>query len=295
MYYIYQINRRGFDYNHPQPYPQLPPPINLQEEFTRLKLGYSDIVLPKDCNISFAPFLKSLLDTDLVTILSASRTGLHGLQGKVGNRCNLKVQQAFIDFVLGNRSPTGRTLQADGRYHGAQFFLHSRFSQIRLQQDKKRKKVKDIVAKQTVLQCAFEEAMEKDPALQIHETSGSSVRAYMAQFFSINGKFGHTVLHPHSTDVCATCCSFKTDLNSSEAKLKRYQGHKEDAGSIEQIAVIKELKVEIQALNDALREHRHQAGQAQDRFGLIHIHTVYIGIPMRSNTHEYQLSYLCIS
>lgn len=46
---------------------------------------------------------------------------MHGLVGRVSNRaCVLKMDK-FKEFIRENRVPTGRTADANGRFHGAVF------------------------------------------------------------------------------------------------------------------------------------------------------------------------------
>lgn len=45
---------------------------------------------------------------------------VHGLSGKVSNHASLEQQRLFIDYVQGERTPTGRTKDDRGRSHGAE-------------------------------------------------------------------------------------------------------------------------------------------------------------------------------
>ena len=82
-----------------------------------------DVALTKSC------WLNQLGEDAVVTVI-AERT-LHGLVGAPSNHSNFNGRRAFIEFVEGCRTPTGRTLQTDGRYHGAQYYLNCQFTCIR--------------------------------------------------------------------------------------------------------------------------------------------------------------------
>mmetsp|Transcript_32599 Transcript_32599/g.74765 ORF Transcript_32599/g.74765 Transcript_32599/m.74765 type:complete len:134 (+) Transcript_32599:1060-1461(+) len=56
---------------------------------------------------------------------------MHGLKGRPSNNTSWRACKLFIDFVKANRSFTGRTELADGRTHGAKYYLSPQFTSIK--------------------------------------------------------------------------------------------------------------------------------------------------------------------
>lgn len=54
----------------------------------------------------------------------------HGLAGQEGNRARKEDRNLLREFIVANRSPTGRTVEHDDRAHGASFYLGCRFKTI---------------------------------------------------------------------------------------------------------------------------------------------------------------------
>lgn len=77
------------------------------------------VVPPNRGHLTPTQYLKSLAGTDSVELLAA-QVPAHGLAGKRSNNALQRQQEAFVDFVRLSRSPTGRTQDAQGRFHGAQ-------------------------------------------------------------------------------------------------------------------------------------------------------------------------------
>ena len=85
-------------------------------------LGVDDSVLVpvEHEHLTQARYLKSLEDGDHVDVPGLAVVGRHGLAGKQSNHALKTTQAYFRTFIIKYRSPTGRTPDAHGRYHGAQ-------------------------------------------------------------------------------------------------------------------------------------------------------------------------------
>ena len=227
-----------------------------------LRLTSEDAVLPESCIVSFAAHFKKLTDDSLITILSSSIAGSHGLAGKPGNRSLIALRDLFIDFILRNRSTTGRTLQPDGRFHGAQYFLHSSFQQLKMQTKDGRK---NLTPKNAIVQCVFGLAC-KEKMPHMDAPCGSWIRNMMVRNFGSHSTHGHTVMHPHSTDTCSTCSGFKVDTDSLNQQLKKHLSHGEDAGSIVRQQRIAEINSELLSLKKIWNDHKDKAAIAQKNY-----------------------------
>jgi hypothetical protein len=92
-----------------------------KKELTALKLDDKVIVPEGSSHLTQSRYLKSLNDDDEVTVPGHAVLGQHGLAGKKSNHALKETQEAFILFVKMNRSSTGRTPDAHGRLHGAEY------------------------------------------------------------------------------------------------------------------------------------------------------------------------------
>jgi len=79
-----------------------------------------DVIVPTESqHLSVMEFLKGLEATAMVTVPSR-KISYHGLSGKPGNRSLFEQRRLFQSFISANRSPTGRTPDSVGRFHGAE-------------------------------------------------------------------------------------------------------------------------------------------------------------------------------
>lgn len=214
-------------------------------------LHEEDVILPDDVIVSTKAYLASLQPTDMVTVLVAVR---HGLAGKESNRALKEAKESFMRFVKEHRQPTGRTLQSDGRYHGAEFYLNSNFMAIKQQTGNNRKQ---LPASQ-VLSSAFNAAIS--PSRSLGDTT---IMRWFRSEFNIGSQHGHTKLFPHKSDACSRCEELLQDMRSVEASLRKHKLHVEDAGSLQRLTAVRELEVQLQELHSELMEHRAEAAMAQ--------------------------------
>lgn len=57
---------------------------------------------------------------------------LHGLTGALSNRAKVLERAKFSAFLLANKSPTGRTADKGGLFHGAVYYVDTKRSVLRL-------------------------------------------------------------------------------------------------------------------------------------------------------------------
>ena len=190
-----------------------------------MRLTDEDILRPSGSLGSLSSYLSGLKDDDMVTVVT--QVGRHGLFGMPGNAAHTKERQLFVEFIIGHRSPTGRTQDSSSRYHGAEYHLTSNITQIKTQSGR------TTPDPDAVLELIFKKALEGHG---LKPPSGSSVATWLAEDFGLKSKHGHTVIFPHKTDACAVCSSFDIDIQSLEMSIKRNMQQNEDAGSIERQA-----------------------------------------------------------
>jgi len=92
-----------------------------KKEIKALKLDDKVIVPEGSSHLTQSRYLKSLKDDDAVTVPGLAVLGNHGLAGKQSNHALKEIQDKFITYVKLNRSSTGRTPDAHGRLHGAEY------------------------------------------------------------------------------------------------------------------------------------------------------------------------------
>eukprot|EP00966_Prymnesium_polylepis_P323240 7379454-Prymnesium_polylepis.1 len=196
-----------------------------------LSLGLTDeeVIRPEGSLGSLATYLATLKEEDPVTVVS--QAGKHGLRGQASNASSSKERALFIEFVEQHRSPTGRTQDHAGRYHGAEFYLMSKLTTIKTQS------ARITADPDAVLECVFKKALLGLPdAATLKPPSGTSVMAWLKEDFGVKSEHGHTVLFPHKSDACSICSSYDVDIDSTKMSIKRHEQQTSDAGSIERQA-----------------------------------------------------------
>lgn len=102
-------------------------PVRPNSKLVVSKSLQGQVLLPAGCLMS----VKQLLEAeDKVDVIQSSIQSTYGLMGKVSNRGKMYAvrRQHFGNFVRSNRSPTGRTPDKHGRYHGAVYYLAPKFT-----------------------------------------------------------------------------------------------------------------------------------------------------------------------
>jgi len=207
-----------------------------------LGLTNEEVIRPEGSVGSLASYLATLKDEDPVRVVS--QASKHGLAGKASNGASSKERALFVEFVKEYRSPTGRTQDHTGRYHGAEYYLTSKLTTIKTQSGR------NTADPDAVLECVFKKALlGRADAAKLKPPSGTTVLSWLKEDFGINSEHGHTALFPHKSDACSICSSFDVDIDSIKMSIKRHEQQTSDAGSIERQARSPRLRLALGALS----------------------------------------------
>jgi hypothetical protein len=202
--------------------------VNITKKlFISLKLNEEDLLRKEGSVRCHTQYLKSLEDDAEVTVVA--RASQHALRGKLSNRRLSEQRDLFRTWVVLNRAPTGRTKDAGGRFHGAEYHFLSKLKYTLVQSGR------DAPTDDAeVVELAFAAALRAvQPTLKV--PCGTTIRNWLNEDFGIGSKHeeagpgGHTVKFPHQTDACASCASWNVDINSIKQSIKR---HKQQTGDM---------------------------------------------------------------
>jgi len=194
------------------------------------------------------------------------------LVGKTSNRAKpySRARALCRDFVLEHRSPTGRTQDVNGRYHGAEFYTDAKPQQLRLREESSRAtKNKDPsnVLTSVVIEYLKEEARPTvatdPPTFKI--SCRKSVEVWFRQDFGHRSANGHTTLHPPKTDACPTCCELDDDIASLEMALNKHR-MQHDGGTPERVPKMQRCQLQLDDLKAAKKAHVDAASRAKDAY-----------------------------
>ena len=236
------------------------------------------VVLPPTFVGSKRQYVESLPDDAVVDVEPPSSS--HGLVGKVSNRQKkyLLARRLLIKFVLANRTPTGRTLQPDGRYHGTVWFLKAGWTKLRKRSPKEVEKGRInppddqifSVAVMAYMTSEIERLRASDDVRDRHSAAGATlpdhrtIEIWFKEFFGIGSDLGHTDKHDHKSDACAECCKDHQDMASLKLKLKKH-GSQHDQTAARR-ATIEELEKDLQRLEEKNATHLGKAKSAQEHY-----------------------------
>ena len=230
-----------------------------KKQFVLEKLTEEDLIRPADdaqgagSVLPHKEYLKSLGEQDKVCV--KVRPGMHGLTGKASNNARTEERALFQQWVQLHRSPTGRTKDSNGRFHGAEYYMVSKIKTVKTQSGRAVSKPEEV------LECVFKAALASQSP-KLRAPGGTAIAKWLAEDFGIGSELGHTTVFPHQTDACATCSSIKIDVQGLEMSLKRHLQQGGDM-TIERQTTIKELKQELSELQTMLTDHRGDAHRAQ--------------------------------
>ena len=156
----------------------------------------------------------------------------HGLSGKASNygKQYELTRELFIQFVINNRSSTGRTLQDDGRFHGAQYHLSPAWSQERwrVEPDRQHQNGDPDMCFSVVARRELQNGIDALKAQGDSRAAKAKVPCHKVccqwlkkDFFGIGARHGHTVIQKCKTDYCDKCSSLEEDVRGLRASLKK--------------------------------------------------------------------------
>jgi hypothetical protein len=217
----------------------------------------------------------------------------HGNTGREGNRATkFKLARLlFRAFVERVRTTTGRTKDANGRYHGAAFYLWVIFDKMRYRTEPNKmaengdnpnetvftKKATDVinaeierlkglcgVADDAARACGVAHLVAKASTAQVPCHRQMSI--WFVLDFGHRSERGHTTLHPPKSDYCAMCLSIETDLAQHLASLLKHRQQEDQTEA--RLQVIEELEQLIVNCKTAQAEHRAVATAAVENYDL---------------------------
>lgn len=218
-------------------------------------------ILPDSNVLARESFFKKCPNDVMLHVVLAGLSS-HGLCGKVSNRARVEEMKMFEDFVRSNRSPTGRTPDSHGRYHGAVYTLSPKIVSLRSKEELslKRKSAGDtrpIISsshskEDESLSGRYNKALQEVWVAQgksFCPVSSSTVCVWLDTLFS-KGSPEHTTIHPHKTDACSECEQLTADITSLKSSIKRHSQQEGDMG-ITRAQDMEQLKDDVKDLEQS--------------------------------------------
>jgi len=209
-----------------------------------------------DCLLSTMQYYKS---SSLSTTFEVAEVHTeHGLGGMPSNRTKHVERARFQQFVVANSTPTGRTADKPGRYHGAANYLNSRWTVLRSS--------RSDTYKRPSFPSAFNEALSSARLQTVHpDVPLRWLRELFGATKKVDGCYvpsdKYKTLYPHETDACSTCCVYAADLRQARQSLKRHL-EQPDQATMERIDAVSGVRRIISDLETALDGHKAGANRA---------------------------------
>ncbi|OSX75235.1 hypothetical protein BU14_0245s0017 [Porphyra umbilicalis] len=217
------------------------------------------IIRPDTCLLSVSQFYCSSSDDARFKVVAIYSD--HALSGRPSNRMKSTERELFVSFVRSHRTPTGRTPDKNGRYHGAAYYLDAKWKVMRMASDKEKGD-----STRHSFSAGFIEALTVSGQAKVNgEVPVRWLKEYFGSTLRVDGRpvpsEEHTTLYPHKTDACSTCECLRADLRSARQVLKRHE-QQSDQGSLNRQQVIAEVKQTIADLEAAHEAHEEEAACA---------------------------------
>ena len=225
------------------------------------------VVVPSDMLVTQSRYLKSLKDTDKVKVQVLDDVA-HGLIGKSSNNRRAQVEAMFIQWVQQHRSPTGRTPDSHGIYHGAEYHLSSIFRATVKQRGKRasNSKYANYEIMSEVFCAGLPLSIRNTVGKQKPPSAGHIGSDWFPRLFGKPGSsFGHTTICPMETDKCAYCCQLKLDENSLRKSIERHK-QQGDLGNIERQTGLVAAEKELTSITQEQSNHRKQCNDAEEDY-----------------------------
>jgi len=154
------------------------------------------ILRPESCLLSIGQFFSSSAADARVELVSDHTE--HGLSGKSCNRTKIVERKLFSEFVAAHRTPTGRTTDRNGRFHGAAYYLDGNWTEMRTYKEDDTRLSSSTVFNKALLASGMPVVHPDVPLRWMQELFGTTRR--------VDGIVGpspeHTLLYPHKSDAC---------------------------------------------------------------------------------------------
>lgn len=215
------------------------------------------IQTPDSCLLSTRQYFMSVSADTIIDV--AGNSADHGLKGSLSNRAKMVERTKFARFVWAHRSPTGRTADKWGRFHGASFYLDAKWVALRGTRQK------GTTSRQTFSE-SFNEALIADGLPAVHaDVPRRWLREMFGSFKRLEGRSvpsdEHTTLYSHKTDAFATSCFFQEDPRQANQTLKRHR-QRSDQESLDRRQAIKDTLRLINDVEQAMVSRKDNAASA---------------------------------
>lgn len=178
----------------------------------------------------------------------------------------------FQKFIIANRQPTGRTIQLDGRAHGAVFYLDVSLTSFRPNAENEEDMFCSVVfrfIKALGSHWVAPPQLYRKPVKRFQSVAATTLERWMkADIGTLKlvdecrvPSDDHTTIYPHKTDACARCEIMCAELDYLSQGKQRHE-KQNDIGSLRPPDVIKEIKDEIFDIEEEIKHHRQEADRA---------------------------------
>jgi len=169
----------------------------------------------------------------------------------------------FEQFVNKHRSPTGRTPDATGRFHGAVFYLDAKWKAMRPGRSES-----GVADHSLDFSTSFNLALQAAKLPPVHpDVPPRWLKELFGPRCQTNGvdepSSQHTTIYPHKSDACPLCEMLLADIRHTVQVAKRHK-QQSDQSSLTRRAAIAEAEQTEQDLRDALADHKEEAEIARD-------------------------------
>ena len=159
--------------------------------------------------------------------------------------------------MVANSTPTGRTADKHGRFHGAANYLNSTWTVLRSSRSDTNKRPSFSSAFNEALSSAGLQTLHPDVPLRwLRELFGATKKVDGCYVPSDK----YTTLDHHNTDACSTCCFYAADLRQARQCLKRHL-QQPDQATMERIDAVSGVRRIIYDLETALDGHKAEANR----------------------------------
>lgn len=236
----------------------------------RRRLLIENIIIPEDCILSPKQFFQSRA-LDYSFKISRVDSNCHSLVGRTSNRARREERERFKMFVIAHRQPTGRTLQSDGRSHGAMYYIDSIFECMKRKDATEESQASLADVFNTALRIGWSSipSTPSRPRADFKAISASTLTAWLREDFgSIKYEEGvrkpsdqFTSFYPHKTDACAKCEILKSSIRSLTRRRDRFKSNN-DKEKVDKQLMVSEVSAGIEDASTDLRGHRVEADKA---------------------------------
>ena len=148
-----------------------------------------------------------------------------------------------VEFVKASRQLTGRTKDADGRFHGAEHYLACQYKTMR-RDGSANGKVR--YADSEVFSLAVQAYMINRHGVEKAKVAHArTICRWFKEDFKVGHTNGHTTIHPHKSDSCKKCSTIDLDLARLRASIQKFTGSFAQTDTPELRAKVFDLRAQV--------------------------------------------------